>query len=237
MPCVRSARTRLRAVREAGRCGHRRADGPHHTNPAWEYLMARRRVRDPWDRFREKFVIDESSGCWLWVAGVDGRGYGRFSVGSTAHWAHRWAFEYLVGPVGDGLVLDHLCRVHSCVNPAHLEPVTCRVNSLRGSGAHMAITGRCGNGHEMTPENTYQEAMRRRCRTCRRERRRRMAARRAAGIPPDAPSRRVRCPQGHLYDEVNTYRASDGRRQCRACRRERDRRRRRDGRESNRTAA
>jgi hypothetical protein len=82
-------------------------------------------ARDTEQRFWSK--VDKSSDCWLWTASVNGSGYGQFAVGSrsdgTKHpaRAHVYAYEMLVGPVPAGFELDHLCRVRSCVNPAHLK--------------------------------------------------------------------------------------------------------------------
>jgi hypothetical protein len=78
--------------------------------------------------------------------------------------AHRVIYEYLVGPIPDGLSIDHLCRVRHCVNPAHLEPVTHRENVLRGQ-APTAVNGRktrCKRGHEFN--RTVRNG--RRCYTC-----------------------------------------------------------------------
>jgi hypothetical protein len=97
-------------------------------------------------------------------------------------YAHRFSFEYHVGAVPDGLVLDHLCRNTKCVNPYHLEPVTIGENVRRGGDA---IT-RCPRGHDYTPENTYVKAPRsgrgtsKECRTCNRIRRRARDAHRSA---------------------------------------------------------
>jgi len=74
--------------------------------------------------------------CWLWTGGNDRRGYGRFSDADQRQvLAHRFAYELLVGPIPEGLDLDHLCRVPACVNPAHLEPVTNAENHRRGAMA------------------------------------------------------------------------------------------------------
>lgn len=63
--------------------------------------------------------------------------------------AHRLSYEHFVGPILDGLTIDHLCRDRACVNPAHLEAVTISINVLRGFNP-MAINARkthCPLGH------------------------------------------------------------------------------------------
>ncbi|WP_414654556.1 HNH endonuclease signature motif containing protein [Intrasporangium sp.] len=78
-----------------------------------------------------------------------------------------------MGPIPEGLVLDHLCRNRACCNPAHLEPVTIRENILRGEPANRT---HCPHGHAYTPENTRIDNNMRSCRTCIRERARRRRA-------------------------------------------------------------
>lgn len=78
--------------------------------------------------------------------------------------AYRWVYEFFHGSVPPGLQLDHLCRTPLCVNPAHLEPVTAKVNMRRW----MDLKTHCINGHSYTPENTYWEKKGRSCRKCRR---------------------------------------------------------------------
>lgn len=109
--------------------------------------------------------------CWIWQGAKDGNGYGQFSFHDKLVPAHRWSYESIVGPIPDGLFLDHLCRVPLCVNPAHLEPVTNRENVIRG----FAARGKpkfCRKGHEMTEENTYArpDGTRRTCRICKKAR-------------------------------------------------------------------
>lgn len=77
--------------------------------------------------------------CWIFK-GATSRGYGQARVGGKTISVHRTAYEILVGPIPEGLQLDHLCRNRACYNPAHLEPVTGTENRRRG------ITVRPGNG-------------------------------------------------------------------------------------------
>lgn len=79
------------------------------------------------------FVIDETTGCWVWQRCLNAYGYGQMRVGGKAWLAHRYYYEQTCGPIPDGLELDHLCRNRACVNPDHLEPVTRSVNTLRGA--------------------------------------------------------------------------------------------------------
>lgn len=81
------------------------------------------------DRFAEKVALTDS-GCLEWIATRQRNGYGAFFDGTTTVRAHRWAYEYFVGPIPPGLEIDHLCRHRPCVNPEHLEPVT-RAENLR----------------------------------------------------------------------------------------------------------
>ena len=113
--------------------------------------------------------------CWVWTARVHGAGYAYLSVGGKKVRVHRLTYELLVGPIPDGLELDHLCRVRHCVNPAHLEPVTHAVNMDRGEirerqhEAMRAIT-HCPRGHAYDEANTYVNPRgERNCRACARD--------------------------------------------------------------------
>lgn len=77
--------------------------------------------------------------CWTWTGSVLPSGYGKISTGPLAAQsgttAHRAVYEAFVGPIPEGLHLDHLCRNRLCVRPDHLEPVTQAENNRRARAA------------------------------------------------------------------------------------------------------
>ncbi|MFD5508426.1 HNH endonuclease signature motif containing protein [Streptomyces sp. NPDC127051] len=88
---------------------------------------------DMW-RFSKKLSDPDENGCIKWDAG-GANGYGRFSIKGLSYGAHRVAYTFWIGPVPDGMYLDHVydlgCRSKLCVNVLHLEPVTHSENELR----------------------------------------------------------------------------------------------------------
>ena len=86
---------------------------------------------DPLVRFWQKVEIQDN-GCWNWTGNINWKGYGGFRFNRRWGRAHRFAFELLVGPISEGLEIDHLCRNRRCVNPAHMELVTTQENTHRG---------------------------------------------------------------------------------------------------------
>lgn len=106
-------------------------------------------------RFMDNVIPEPNSGCWLWTANLFSSGYARFNIKDTESstgWrsvrAHRLSYRCLIGPIPDDLVLDHKCRVRSCVNPAHLEAVTVGENIRRGlTGNINRVKIACPKGH------------------------------------------------------------------------------------------
>ena len=133
-----------------------------------ERLVSMRRKLSVEERFWSK--VRKGDLCWAWMAGKV-KGYGTFWDGTRTARAHRFAYELLVGPIPDGLDIDHLCRNRGCVNPDHMEVVTNRQNVLRGIGptAENAVKTHCAHGHPFSPENTHiRPSGRRTCRACHR---------------------------------------------------------------------
>lgn len=167
------------------------------------------------DSFMAK-VRKADTGCWEWMGYRTTNGYGSFGRFGRAH---RVAYQIFVGPIPDGLVIDHLCRNRACVNPAHLELVTQRENILRGEGiaARNARKTHCPRGHEYSAENTYTYRGMRMCLACRRVNGmahywRKRGTERCVERP-----HKTHCPHGHEYTVENTYIDTKGKRHCRTC--------------------
>lgn len=135
------------------------------------------------ERVAELTMPEPNSGCWLWLGLLGKDGYGRIN----GRQAHTVSYEIHIGPIPSGLVPDHQCRLHPCVNPWHLESVTNRVNILRGTApsALNAVKTHCKRGHAFDEANTYvafagTKAQERRCKTCQRANEQRRRERRAS---------------------------------------------------------
>lgn len=118
------------------------------------------------ERFWAK--VSKTETCWLWQGKDNGDGYGTLETEGRRMYAHRYAYELLVGPIPVGLQIDHLCRVRHCVNPDHMETVTNKENTLRGENfiAQQARRTHCPKGHIYDLFNTRWWQGMRFCRTC-----------------------------------------------------------------------
>jgi hypothetical protein len=193
-------------------------------------MQAKIRLEDP---PADPYASPVPGPCWTWTGGKTTAGYGVVRIDAPRPgYVHRLSYTLLVGPISDGLHTDHLCRNRACCNPSHLEPVTPRVNILRGEKAQKP---ECANGHPLEGDNLVwsKEDGRhphRRCRTCyyqcHRESHKRHgekwnATRRAKYQPRRDPNY---CGNGHEWSEANTRITSRGHRLCRQCERDRKRR-------------
>lgn len=163
-------------------CSFEGCERPHAQNNLcdshdWQRRKGRRltpiRSRTWPERFWDK--VEKTDSCWLWKGAIQGAGYGSIWYDDRICLAHRVAYELTRSKVPDGLTLDHLCRVRSCVNPAHLEPVTNRENVLRGVAplAKNARKTHCIHGHPFDEVNTLVRHTKygtftRHCLTCKR---------------------------------------------------------------------
>lgn len=178
-----------REATATGRCAphyqRARLYGPD--DPRSLYLVGQRPRPTAEERFWAKVDRRGDSECWPWTGALQPNGYGRFTsdnrrASRQGSMAYRYAYELLVGPIPDGLVIDHMCHTpecklgndcphRRCVNPAHLEPKTQAENQHRSTVAEVqrarhARRTHCKDGHELTPANTYVVQGRRRCREC-----------------------------------------------------------------------
>lgn len=131
-------------------------------------LVAQRRVL-------KRVKIGNPTDCWPWTGPLSSLGYGTTMYEGVTRPAHRVVWMILRDPsLSSDLDIDHVCRNRACCNPDHLEPVTHRLNTLRGVGP-FAVNARkthCKWGHEFTEENIYRKKSgARECRACKRKRR------------------------------------------------------------------
>jgi|SRR5215510_4253507 len=120
------------------------------------------------ERIAKASTVDDN-GCWLWLKYKNPDGYGTLRYEKVRYLAHRFSYMTYRGPIPDGLALDHLCRVRSCVNPDHLEPVTWGTNLIRGDGIYMVAHREniCLRGHPLEGDNlSARKDGRRRCKIC-----------------------------------------------------------------------
>lgn len=125
--------------------------------------------------FLEKRINIDPGGCWEWTGTPQGNGYGTLTRENKQWLAHRWVYTVLVGPIPDGLHVDHICRNRGCVNPEHLRVVTPGENVLEPRSLSPcrlnADKTHCKRGHELKPDNLEPAALRvgkRICSECRR---------------------------------------------------------------------
>jgi hypothetical protein len=118
------------------------------------------------ERIRRLTIPEPNSGCWLWSGSLGTAGYGVLRVNHKTRSAHRVSYEAHKEPIPNGMHIDHKCRVRTCVNPDHLEPVTVAENNRRAPRTIIFKT-HCKHGHPFSGDN-LQIGKQRNCRECRR---------------------------------------------------------------------
>lgn len=123
----------------------------------------------------EHYQTNAKYGCWLWLGHGLGA-YGGLYVGKEHLYAHRYSYELHVGPIPEGLVIDHLCRNPLCIRPSHLEAVTQLENVHRGNS--MLRKTHCDYGHSLEDGYPYKRHGREyvKCKPCAIETQRRYKA-------------------------------------------------------------
>lgn len=128
--------------------------------------------------------VHKGKKCWNWLGGKDTKGYGTFFFESENTYkrykkAHLISYILTKGPIPNGMLIDHLCKNKSCVNPDHLEAVTSRENSLRATNTIASINAsktHCPVGHPLDGDNLIISKNghngARRCKTCKNEKER-----------------------------------------------------------------
>lgn len=180
------------------------------------------------NRFWLKVKKNPSTGCWEWQGKLMS-GYGRITFNNITVTAHRFAYALFNGPIecpgpGGSPCIDHLCRNTTCVNPDHLELVSCETNLLRGESplarnARKTQCPACNGDYRVDWEG------KRYCPACKKARdhvrnAHKQAAKRATGwLPSHKNSKKTHCPQGHPYAGDNLYLDPIGNRHCKTCRR------------------
>jgi hypothetical protein len=192
---------------------------------------------------RFEFYVTRSTnpdGCWIWDGAVNsteaGRDYGLLWDGTRQWLAHRWSYQHFIGPIVDGLVIDHTCETPRCVRPDHLEPVTQPINVQRGT--RWPVDPDIPRTERVKPDVSRPNCLRcgepyvisengeKRCRACRNAQAREWMRRtgKVTGEGTGARQReRTHCPDNHEYDDENTYiNPKTGGRDCKKCRKRRN---------------
>lgn len=154
-------------------------------------------MSDPFQQYILDRVVVDQAGCWIWRLSLDRDGYGYGCFQKRKWRAHRLSYEAFVGAISDGLQIDHLCRVRNCVNPSHLEQVTCAENVRRGEAGSQAKSA-CKRGHDFSVHGVIRKSGAKQCRECDRIRSRNWYA---------ANTELARASYARRRDKILTYKA------------------------------
>lgn len=84
--------------------------------------------------------VQKTDSCWLWIGGQS-KGYGQLKIDKKRVYAHRFSFEYH----NDMILLPSQLLLHSCDNPACVNPQHLRIGSHLDNTTDMIERGRFPN--------------------------------------------------------------------------------------------
>lgn len=127
---------RSRRAQQSGRMGRQR------NGANYQFAM---RHTDYWlDRYRDKISGENPDGCHEWMAGKTKGGYGVMHLANKTLLAHRLAFTLAGGDPSVSVVM-HTCDNPACVNPKHLRGGSYKQNTADMDAKGRRNIGKAGN--------------------------------------------------------------------------------------------
>ena len=98
-----------------------------------------------------KFVEKCQDGCWRWTGVKNSDGYGNIKINGKHVKAHRFSYG-IHHPITLPMTENHLCILHSCNNPACVNPEHLRLGTHQENMNDKMIQGRGRGGNQKGEE-------------------------------------------------------------------------------------